>query len=107
MRDRQQLCGARAEAGVGQALHKLSLEHSDVLQREGGLAATLLYIDFFDINTQRTAAATAANMCRNVPAEELESVVQVVPALSQLLSNGDQKMVESGCLAFSRLVLLG
>ena len=93
-----------ASCRVGQAMYKLSAEHGDVLQREGGLAATLLYIDFFDLNTQRTAAATAANMCRNVAPEHLDAVAEVMPALSQLLCNGDQRIVESACLAFARLV---
>ena len=56
-----------ASCRVGQAMYKLSAEHGDVLQREGGLAATLLYIDFFDLNTQRTAAATA-RVIRPLPA---------------------------------------
>ncbi len=84
-------------------MHKLSAEHPDVLQREGGLAASLMYIDFFDLNTQRTAAATAANICRNVLPECLGGVAEVAPNLSQLLSSPDQRIVDSACLAFSRL----
>jgi E3 ubiquitin-protein ligase TRIP12 len=84
-------------------MHKLSAEHPDVLQREGGLAASLMYIDFFDLNTQRTAAATAANICRNVQPEYLGGVAEVAPNLSQLLSSPDQRIVDSACLAYSRL----
>jgi E3 ubiquitin-protein ligase TRIP12 len=85
-------------------MFKLSAEHPDILQRHGGLAASLMFIDFFDLNTQRTAAATAANICRGLSADFMDSMDDVTPNLSQLLSNADQRMVESACLAFSRLV---
>ena len=49
------------------AMHKLSVEHPEPLLRASGLSAVLTFIDFFDMNTQRTAIATAANICRNVP----------------------------------------
>jgi hypothetical protein len=49
------------------AMHKLSIEHPEPLLRASGVSAVLTFIDFFDINTQRTAIATAANMCRNMP----------------------------------------
>jgi E3 ubiquitin-protein ligase TRIP12 len=45
-------------------MSKLAVEHPEPLLRANGLAASLTFIDFFDTNTQRTAAATAANICR-------------------------------------------
>ncbi|KAJ1486129.1 armadillo-type protein [Baffinella frigidus] len=86
------------------AMHKLSTEHPEPLLRANGLAAALSFIDFFDINTQRTAAATAANMCRNIAEDLFVDVAQMIPNLTQLLSIDDQKIVESAVLCFVRLV---
>ena len=86
------------------ALHKLSTEHPEPLLRANGLSAALSFIDFFDINTQRTAAATAANMCRNIAEDQFQIVSEMIPNLTQLLSIDDQKIVESAVLCFVRLV---
>lgn len=86
------------------AMHKLSVEHPEPLVRANGLSAALTFIDFFDINTQRTAAATAANICRGLPSDSFGLVADMMPNMTQLLSSGDQKIAESACLCFSRLV---
>jgi len=56
------------------AMHKLSIEHPEPLLRASGVSAVLTFIDFFDINTQRTAIATAANMCRNMPPVHIHTI---------------------------------
>eukprot|EP00281_Chroomonas_sp_CCMP1168_P032532 CAMPEP_0206242120 /NCGR_PEP_ID=MMETSP0047_2-20121206/16880_1 /ASSEMBLY_ACC=CAM_ASM_000192 /TAXON_ID=195065 /ORGANISM="Chroomonas mesostigmatica_cf, Strain CCMP1168" /LENGTH=637 /DNA_ID=CAMNT_0053667103 /DNA_START=66 /DNA_END=1975 /DNA_ORIENTATION=- len=86
------------------AMHKLAVEHPEPLLRSNGLAAVLTFIDFFDTNTQRTAAQTAANICRHVPVDGFPLVLDLVPNLTQLLSHSDQKITESAVLAFARLV---
>lgn len=85
-------------------MRKLAVENPEPLLRSNGLAAVLTFIDFFDTNTQRTAAATAANICRNVPADGFILVIDMIPNLTQLLSHSDQKITESACLAFARLI---
>ena len=86
------------------AMHKLSVEHPEPLLRSSGLSAVLTFIDFFDMNTQRTAIATAANMCHNIPPDSFPLVVDMIPNMTALLSSCDNKMVESACMCFSRLV---
>jgi E3 ubiquitin-protein ligase TRIP12 len=86
------------------AMHKLSTEHPEPLLRANGLSAALGFIDFFDMNTQRTAAATAANMCRNIATDQYAVVSDMIPNITQLLSSDDQKIVESAVLCFVRLV---
>lgn len=86
------------------AMHKLSVEHPEQLLRASGLSAVLTFIDFFDMNTQRTAIATAANICRNLPSDAFELVVDMIPNMTTLLSSSDHKMAESACMCFSRLV---
>lgn len=85
------------------AMNRLAVDHPEPLLRSNGLAATLTFIDFFDTNTQRTAAATAANICRGAPADAFQTIAEMVPNITQLLSHSDQKICESACLAFSRL----
>ena len=86
------------------AMHKLSVDHPEPLLRSNGLAATLTFIDFFDTNTQRTAAATAANICRGISSDAFPTVVDMVPNIAQLLSHSDQKICESACTASARLI---
>eukprot|EP00960_Hanusia_phi_P048762 759141-Hanusia_phi.AAC.3 len=86
------------------AIHKLSVEHPEPIMKANGLSAVLTFIDFFDINTQRTAVMTAANICRNMSADSFVYVADMLQNLTFLLSNPDQKIVESSCICFSRLV---
>lgn len=64
----------------------------------------LAYLDFFSTGVQRSAATTAANLCRRVPPEEFHIVVDSVPTLSNLLRYHDQRIVDKTILAFSRYV---
>uniref|UniRef100_A0A7S4P489 HECT-type E3 ubiquitin transferase n=1 Tax=Guillardia theta TaxID=55529 RepID=A0A7S4P489_GUITH len=86
------------------AIHKLSIEHPEPIMKANGLSAVLTFIDFFDINTQRTAVMTAANICRNMSGDSFVYVSDMLQNLTFLLSNSDQKIVESSCICFSRLV---
>lgn len=52
----------------------------------------LSYLDFFATGVQRVALATAANMCRQLPADAEEMVVDCVPILTNLLTYQDTKV---------------
>eukprot|EP00002_Diphylleia_rotans_P040930 TRINITY_DN9833_c0_g2_i9.p1 TRINITY_DN9833_c0_g2~~TRINITY_DN9833_c0_g2_i9.p1 ORF type:complete len:1473 (+),score=252.80 TRINITY_DN9833_c0_g2_i9:299-4717(+) len=85
------------------ALEKISIEHPHAALRNRGMTACLSYIDFFPINVQRTAATTAANMCRQVPAEMFSIIHEAIPLITNLLASSDSKILESACLSFARL----
>ncbi|KAI8498816.1 Ubiquitin-protein ligase [Branchiostoma belcheri] len=86
------------------ALEMLSRRHSKAILQAGGLAACLLYLEFFSINAQRTALAIAANCCQTITPEEFHMVQGSLALLSSRLQHQDKKSVESVCLAFARLV---
>ena len=85
-----------------QALEKLSQEHGAACIMAGGLTAVLTYLDFFSIGLQRVAVATAANMCRQLPRETHDRVLEAAPQLTQLLHSEDAKLVEHAAKALSR-----
>ncbi|KAF2718385.1 hypothetical protein K431DRAFT_274818 [Polychaeton citri CBS 116435] len=85
-------------------LEKISVEFPSSIVREGGLTACLTYLDFFATSTQRTAVTTAANCCRNIPADSFPTVRDVMPILLQTLKSSDQKVVEQASLCVSRIV---
>jgi E3 ubiquitin-protein ligase TRIP12 len=85
-----------------QALEKLSQEHGAACILAGGLTAVLTYLDFFSIGLQRVAVATAAHMCRQLPAETHDRVLEAAPQLTQLLHSEDAKVMEHTALALSR-----
>lgn len=45
----------------------------------------LSYLDFFPTSVQRTAVATAANMCRMLSTEDTSTVEEAIPMLTNLL----------------------
>lgn len=86
------------------ALEMLSRRHSKAILHAGGIAACLMFLDFFSINAQRCALAVAANCVQNMTGDEFHYVRDSVPLLSARLTHQDKKSVESCCLCFSRLV---
>lgn len=66
--------------------------------------AVLSYMDFFSMGLQRTAAATAANICKHASPASFDLVSDSVPILSNLLEHSDAAIVQSACLCMSRLV---
>jgi E3 ubiquitin-protein ligase TRIP12 len=85
------------------ALEKLSVDFPQPIVRAGGFAAALSFIDFFSTGVQRVAAVTACNMCRAPPSDSMDKIVDVLPAMMNLLVNDDQRIRESMMLGFSRL----
>lgn len=86
-----------------QALFRLSGEHSVAILKSGGLMAVLAFLDFFSTATQRSCVATAANICRTVPAECFPLVQSALPNLCGILMNHDKQVVQSALLCYSRL----
>ncbi|XP_052218873.1 E3 ubiquitin-protein ligase TRIP12-like isoform X2 [Dreissena polymorpha] len=86
------------------ALESLSKKHSKAILQAGGIAACLMYLDFFSINAQRCALAITANCVLNMTPEEFHYIRDSVPMLSSRLSHQDKRSVESVCLCFARLV---
>ncbi|CAO3564433.1 unnamed protein product [Mortierella alpina] len=84
-------------------LEKISSEYPHAVVKEGGLAAVLMFLDFFPTNVQRTAVKTAANCCRGIQHDSISMVQDILPNLENLLRASDQKMVEQACLCFVRL----
>eukprot|EP00871_Galdieria_phlegrea_P000982 jgi/Galph1/1885/GphlegSOOS_G582.1 len=85
------------------ALDKISREFPGPVLRAGGLMAVLTYIDFFSTGVQRTAASTAANLCRTVASDAFHLIQEALPLLFQLLSSEDSRIREYGITAFTRL----
>eukprot|EP00170_Pyropia_yezoensis_P003822 contig_15974_g3833 len=85
------------------ALEKLSADHPQPIVRAGGFAAVLSFIDFFSTGVQRSAAATAANLCRSPPSDSFDLVVAARPALMALLDSPDSRIRESAMHGLARL----
>ncbi|XP_070028363.1 E3 ubiquitin-protein ligase UPL3-like isoform X4 [Nicotiana sylvestris] len=64
--------------------------------------AVLSYLDFFSTGVQRVALATAANMCKKLPSDAADFVMEAVPLLTNLLQYHDAKFSSfcSVCMAF-------
>ncbi len=71
---------------------------------QGGIAACLMYLDFFSISAQRAALAITANCCQNMNSDEFHYVRDSLALISGRLGQQDKKSVESCCLCFARLV---
>ncbi|KAF9917626.1 Ubiquitin fusion degradation protein 4 [Lobosporangium transversale] len=84
-------------------LEKISSEYPHTVVKEGGLAAVLMFLDFFSTNVQRTAVKTAANCCRGIQHDSVSMVQDILPNLESILQYSDQKIVEQACLCFVRL----
>ncbi|KAK3585606.1 hypothetical protein CHS0354_004511 [Potamilus streckersoni] len=86
------------------ALEMLSRRHSKAILQAGGIAACLMFLDFFSIIAQRCALAITANCVQNLSADEFHYIRDLLPLISARLTHQDKKSVESCCLCFSRLV---
>ncbi|GER55234.1 E3 ubiquitin-protein ligase UPL3 [Striga asiatica] len=86
-----------------QALKKISQEHPTACLRAGALMAVLSYLDFFPTGVQRVALATAANMCKKLPSDAADFVMEAVPLLTNLLQYPDAKVLESASICLTRI----
>lgn len=87
-----------------QALKKISQEHPTACLRAGALMAVLSYLDFFSTGVQRVALATAANMCKKLPSDAADFVMEAVPHLTNLLQYHDAKVLEHASVCLTRIV---
>ncbi|TYH85881.1 hypothetical protein ES332_D01G003200v1 [Gossypium tomentosum] len=85
------------------ALKKISQEHPTPCLRAGALMAVLSYLDFFATGVQRVALSTAANMCRNLPSDAADYVMDAVPPLTNLLQYHDSKVLEHASVCLTRI----
>ncbi|KZV20236.1 HEAT repeat,HECT-domain isoform 1 [Dorcoceras hygrometricum] len=86
-----------------QALKKISQEHPTACLRAGALMAVLSYLDFFSTGVQRVALATAANMCKKLPSDAADFVMEAVPLLTNLLQYHDAKVLEHASICLARI----
>ncbi|XP_021775478.1 E3 ubiquitin-protein ligase UPL3-like [Chenopodium quinoa] len=87
-----------------QALKKISHEHPTACLRAGALMAVLSYLDFFSTGVQRVALSTAANMCKKLPSDAADFVMEAVPHLTNLLQYHDAKVLEHASVCLTRIV---
>ncbi|KAK4345454.1 hypothetical protein RND71_035630 [Anisodus tanguticus] len=86
-----------------QALKKISQEDPTACLRAGALMAVLSYLDFFSTGVQRVALATAANMCKKLPSDAADFVMEAVPLLTNLLQYHDAKVLEHASICLTRI----
>ncbi|KAL0923505.1 hypothetical protein M5K25_007564 [Dendrobium thyrsiflorum] len=86
-----------------QALKKISQEHPTACLRAGALMAVLSYLDFFSTGVQRVALSTAANMCKKLPSDAADFVMEAVPLLTNLLHYHDAKVLEYASVCLTRI----
>lgn len=86
-----------------QALKKISQEHPTACLRAGALMAVLSYLDFFSTGVQRVALSTAANMCKKLPSDAADFVMEAVPLLTNLLQYPDAKVLEHASVCLTRI----
>ncbi|KAI8054217.1 hypothetical protein BDF22DRAFT_742143 [Syncephalis plumigaleata] len=82
----------------------ISAEYPGYILRDNGILSVLMFIDFFTVNAQRTALTITANSCRAARAEQWDTINELLPTLERLLDYSDQRIMETVCLCFSRLV---
>ncbi|ORY25651.1 hypothetical protein BCR39DRAFT_543634 [Naematelia encephala] len=85
-------------------MEKISAEYPAAIVRENGLEALLNFLPFFSTNVQRTAVTAAANCCRNISADHYDRIKNVFPILRDVLTQGDQRLVEQATLAVVRTI---
>ncbi|XP_027356506.1 E3 ubiquitin-protein ligase UPL3 [Abrus precatorius] len=86
-----------------QALKKISQEHPTACLRAGALMAVLSYLEFFSTGVQRVALSTAANMCKKLPSDAADFVMEAVPLLTNLLQYHDSKVLEHASVCLTRI----
>lgn len=86
------------------ALEMLSRRHGKSILQAGGIAASLMFLDFFSITAQRSALAITANCVQNMTYDEFHLIRDSLQLLSNKLTHQDKKSVENCCICFCRLV---
>ncbi|KAG8724116.1 Ubiquitin fusion degradation protein 4 [Ceratobasidium sp. 395] len=79
-------------------LENMSQDASSATIREGGLAASLNFLDFFSIDIERTAVQAAASCCCNVSVDNYSMVKDVFPIIPTVLGYADLRLVDAALL---------
>lgn len=75
-----------------QCLYHLSQTYGPQLLKSGVLGASLMYIDFFAINIQRTVIQMAVNICKRISRDtNFDDLREPIQSLINCLMNPDQK----------------
>ncbi|XP_047095257.1 E3 ubiquitin-protein ligase UPL4-like [Lolium rigidum] len=77
-----------------QAFEKISRRKPTQCLQAGMITAVLAYIDFFASSIQRVAVSAVANVCKKIPTECSQFVIDSVPMLCNLLQSEDKMVVE-------------
>ncbi len=88
-------------------LKLIANDHPSSVLRSNGISSVLTYIDFFSINTQRQAVATAAMACKKLQAGSGQFTTFIkgsLQTLTNLMKYSDQQIVESTTTCFFRIV---
>ena len=88
-------------------LKLLANDHPSSILNSNGISSVLTYIDFFSINTQRQAVATAALACKKLrpSGDQFKSLIKdSLQSLTNLVKYSDQQIVESATTCFFRIV---
>ncbi|KAL6963706.1 E3 ubiquitin-protein ligase upl3 [Sarracenia purpurea var. burkii] len=86
-----------------QALKKISQDHPAACLRAGALMAVLSNLDLFSTRVQQIALSTAANMCKKLPSDAADFVMEAVPLLTNLLQYHDVKVLEHASICLTRI----
>ncbi|XP_047332600.1 E3 ubiquitin-protein ligase UPL3-like isoform X2 [Impatiens glandulifera] len=87
-----------------QALKKISLQHPTACLRAGALMAVLSYLDVFSTRVQLVALSIAANMCKKIPSDAADFVMEAVPLLTNLLQYHNAKVLEHASICLIQIV---
>uniref|UniRef100_A0ACD5U1W4 Uncharacterized protein n=1 Tax=Avena sativa TaxID=4498 RepID=A0ACD5U1W4_AVESA len=87
-----------------QAFEKISRRQPTPCLQASMITAVLAYIDFFTASIQRVAVSAVANVCKKIPAECSQFVIDSVPTLCNLLQSEDKMVVEKVAACFISIV---
>ncbi|KAJ2773883.1 Ubiquitin fusion degradation protein 4 [Coemansia nantahalensis] len=85
-------------------LARLSGDFAAQICEAGGMAACLMFLDFFATGTQRTALTCAANCARTIARAQFAQAREAMPVLERTAFHADQKIADLSCQAMLHVV---
>jgi E3 ubiquitin-protein ligase TRIP12 len=96
-RHRYSCCFLAMMVGMTQVKPRLtpppSFLSSDAILRAGGASASLVFVDFFPVASQRVAVTIVANVCHNIPSDAFAMVQDLLPVLTNLLHHSGMRLL--------------
>jgi DNA-binding Xre family transcriptional regulator len=88
------------------AFHKIANEgsFSEELLSCGCIQAMINFIDFFDSNLQIIIIEIVTSVCKGFPENHFNTLLEIMPALTQLLDSSNKIMAQKVSLCFFRLI---